>query len=208
MIYLGLTVLTEDPNRRDDPTHTARRSKIRTDSVTGPFLETEKGASQRQSRPFSWFMENRAAIDEFRAFLDERKGRLVPFWVPTWHNDLILSTEGLPAAASLDVMNINYSRHQFHTLETWRRHLAFIQIGAGIQFIKRIDSAVEGTDTETIGLDSVTGVLLRPNEWMLSFLTLCRLTSDDTNLHWHSPTSAEAEFEVIELPQEMPQVPV
>lgn len=208
MIFLGLTVLTEDPNRRDDPAHAAHRSKIRTDSVTGPFSETEKGKAQRQVRSFSWFMENRVAINEFRSFRDACKGRLVPFWVPTWHHDLVLATDQLAADNVIQVENINYSRHQFNNLETWRRYVAFIQIGTGIQFIKRIDGAVEGSATETLTLDSSLGTDLLRGQWMLSFLTMCRLESDDTALHWHSPTCAEADFNVIELPQEMVQVPV
>jgi hypothetical protein len=95
--YLGLTVLTEDPNRRDQPTHTADRSKVRIDSVTGPFTETEKAKAQKQKRPFSWYMETRAEIDLFRAFRAERKGKLVPFWLPTWHHDLVLSEDVLDA---------------------------------------------------------------------------------------------------------------
>lgn len=208
MIYLGLTVLTEDPNRREDPSHTANRSKIRTDPITGPFTETEKGKAQRQVRPFSWYMEDRAAINDFRAFQAACKGRLTPFWVPTWHHDLVLASAGLPASASVEVENINYSRHQFNSVETWRRYVSFIKIGTGVQFIKRVDAAVEGLNTETLTLDSLLGIDLIPGQWMLSFLTMCRLESDDINLHWHSKTCAEAEFNVIELPQEMVPVPV
>lgn len=211
MIYLGLPVLLEDPNRREDPTHTARRSKLRVDSVTGPFTEVEKAKVQKQTRPFSWFMANRADIDAFRTFIDERKGRLVPFWIPTWHHDLRLAATGLSGSASLDILNINYSRHQFDATETWRRHLAFIKIGVGVQFIRRIDSAVENVDeTETLGLSSATGIDIDPtkDQWMLSFLTMCRLESDVIPLHWHSPTTAEAVFNVVEIPQEMTAVPV
>jgi hypothetical protein len=208
MIFLGLTVLTEDPNRRDDPTHTAERSKIRTDSVTGPFSELEKGFSQQQVRPFSWFMGSRADIDAFRAFREERKGRLVPFWIPTWHHDVILATAGIVGNSSITVRNINYTRHMFAPPTTWRRYLALIKIGSGIQYIKRIDAAVEGVDTEELTLDSPLAVNLPVSQWMLSFLTLCRVETDEISLHWHSPTSAEASFSVRELPLEMPVVPV
>jgi hypothetical protein len=206
--YLGLTVLTEDPNRRDQPTHTADRSKVRIDSVTGPFSETEKGKAQKQHRPFSWYMETRAEIDLFRAFRAERKGKLVPFWLPTWHHDFVLAEDVLSTAGSVNVFNINYTRHQFDVNETWRRHLAFIKIGVGIQFIKRIDGSTEGINTELITFPDAVGVGMLANQWMLSFLTLCRLDQDEILLHWHSKNCAEAEFQVVELPQEMLAVPV
>lgn len=208
MIFLGTPVLTEDPNRRDDPTHTATRSKIRTDSITGPFSEVEKARVQQQVRPFSWFMGSRADIDAFRAFREERKGRLVPFWIPTWHHDVILAVDGIAANSSITVRNINYSRHMFAPPATWRRYLAFIKIGAGVQFIRRIDGAIEAGDVEDLTLDAALGTTLVVSQWMLSFLTLCRVESDDIMLHWHSPTTAEATFSVRELPLEMPVVPV
>lgn len=208
MIYLDLTVLTEDPNRREDPQYTARRAKVRIDSVTGPFTEVEQSTSQRQLRPFSWYMGSRADINAFRAFLAERKGRLVPFWIPTWHHDLSLNAEALIATSEIVVDNINYTRHQFNDTETWRRHLAFIKIGSGVQFIKRIDGAIESTATEALTLNSALGEGLVPGDWMLSFLTLCRLETDDITLHWHSPTIAEAVFNVIELPNEMIPEPI
>jgi hypothetical protein len=49
---------------------------------------------------------------------------------------------------------------------------------------------------------------MQANQWMLSFLTLCRLDQDEILLHWHGKECAEAEFVVVELPQEMLAVPV
>jgi hypothetical protein len=208
MIYLGLNVLTEDPNRRDEPTHTASRSKVRIDSITGPFTEVEKGAAQRQSRPFSWYMDSRQAINEYRDFLSAQKGRLVPFWIPTWHHDIRSAGDISGSSGVVDIEYIGYTRHQFNTNTTWRRHLAFIQIGVGVNQIRRIDASIELVGTEKLTLDAATGIDMPKDQWMLSFLTLCRLNTDSVTLHWHSPTVAEATFEVIELPQEMPVVPV
>jgi hypothetical protein len=209
MIFLGATVLTEDPNRSEDPSHTVKRSKIRIDSITGPFAEFTKGMSSRQGRPFSWYMENRAAINEFRAFLNERRGRFAPFWIPTWQHDFALTHDVTNGDATLVVKNINYTRHQFDPLFTWRRYIAFIQIGVGIQFIRRIDGSAESTNTtETLSLDAAILQDMQAEYWMVSFLTLCRLDQDNPTLHWHSPTLAESMLQIIELPAEMPQVPV
>lgn len=208
MIYNGLTVLTEDPNRRESPSHAANRSKVRIDSVTGPFTEVEKGKAQRQSRPFSWFMESRAAIDAFRAFRAERMGRLVPFWIPTWHHDLVLALDAPGNSGHIEVEAIGYSQHQFDATTTWRRHLALIQLGVGINQIRRVDGVLDLSLTEILTLDANTNVQMNVGYWMLSFLTLCRLDTDSVTMHWHGQTTAEATFNVIELPQEMPLVPV
>lgn len=208
MNYLGLTVLTEDPNRRDPIAQDFNITKFRMDSGTGAFTEVTKGTASRMVRSFNWFMENRAAINAFKAFLAERQGALVPFWIPTWHHDLQLPGDVLVPATSLDVINVGYTQHQFDPVQTWRRHLAFIQIGAGIQFIRRIDGATENITTETLTLTSAPPSVLLKSQWMLSFLTLCRLESDNVKIHYHGKTVAECTFDVREIPNEMTPVPI
>lgn len=208
MIYEGLTVLTEDPNRRDQVSQSFTRSKVRVDSGTGPFTDVSKTTVGRQVRQFTWFMPNRAEIQAFRTFMSERAGRLVPFWIPTWHHDLQLDTDVLVPSATLTVINVGYSRYQFDAVNTWRRHLAFIKIGAGIQFIRRIDASTEATTTEQLSLASAPDSTMVKGQWMLSFLTMCRLESDQYTLDWYSKTVAEATFAIRELPQETTPVPV
>lgn len=182
MIYLGYDVLTEDPNRRTAPVHTVQRSKTRIDSLTGPFTEIVKGQSSRQVRPFSWYMATRAEIEAFRAFRRARLGRLVPFWVPTWQHDLRLALDVTDGDSTVTVKNVGYSRFLFDPTTTWRRYVAFIQIGVGVQFIRRIDSTVESTATEALTLEAPIVGALAKDYWMLSFLTLCRLNADLTSL--------------------------
>jgi hypothetical protein len=204
MIYLGFTVLTEDPNRRDAVDRKYERSKYRIDSGTGPFTEIDKSGISRPVRPFNWFMEDRTAIGNFKAFMAERIGRLVPFWAPTWHNDLRLSADLLVPAASFDVENTGYSRYQFDPVKTYRRYVAFIQIGVGVQYIRKITNAVENTDTETLTFDAAPLTALLRDQWMLSFLTFCRLESDQYKIHYHTRTVAECQFDIREIPIETP----
>jgi hypothetical protein len=150
-------------------------------------------------------MGSRADIITFQAFRDMVMGRLVPFWLPTWHHDLFLATDVSATSATALLRNSNYTRYFFDPATTWRRYVAFIKIGAGLQFIRRIDFAEEtAPGIETITLDSGVPSLITKGEWMLSFLTLCRLDSDTVEMHWHSPTLAEATIMVRELPLEMP----
>jgi hypothetical protein len=207
VIYLGSTVLTVDPNRRDLVNQTFDRSKFRIDSATGPFTEYDKALIGRQLRTFNWYMGTRAAINDYKAFLAERQGRLVPFWVPTWHHDLVLAADIIVPSGSIDIQNIGYTRFLFDPLYTWRRYVAFIKIGSGIQYIRRINTAIENTDTETLTLDAAPTGPIVVDQWMLSFLTFCRLESDTVPMTWHTLTVAEAAFDMRELPQEMPTTP-
>jgi hypothetical protein len=204
MIYNGLTVLLEDPNRRDDPMDQYNITKVRQDSLTGPFNELIKGTANRPVRPFSWYMPDRAHITAFEAFLAERVGQLVPFYVPTWHHDLIMTTDPLLGDNFITVKNVGYNRLLFDAHKTFRRYLALIQHGVGVKYIRRVESVLETPTEERLTLDAALTEAMFRGQWMISFLTLCRLNSDEVALHWHSPTIAEATLEFVELPTETP----
>jgi hypothetical protein len=63
---------------------------------------------------------------------------------------------------------------------------------------------LETPTEERLTLDAALTEAMFRGQWMISFLTLCRLNSDEVALHWHSPTIAEATLEFVELPTETP----
>lgn len=205
MIYLGTTVLTEDPNRRDPPSHTSLISKTRQVNTTGAFNETVKGAVNQQLRPFSWFLGSATDVGNLETFRTFCKGRLMPFWVPTWQHDLLLLADVVPGSIVLPLQNVGYTKFMWDPTQKDRRYLAFIKMGQGIVYTRRIDVAVEDSPTqETITLDSAIPVALVVGEWMLSYLTMCRMDSDAVAYHWHAPGIAEAELTFREIPLEVP----
>lgn len=205
MIYLGYPVLTEDPNRRDIPSHILQLAKKRVVSETGAFAEVVKGIAQQQVRPFSWFIGSRADYNNFADFRNMTMGRLSPFWVPTWQHDLILKEEVAALSTILPFQNIGYTRYFWDTTIKWRRYLAFIQIGTGISFIRQVNNAVESSAIqETLTIDSGVPVKLNLGEWMVSFLTFCRNESDTFETHWHGPALAEVALVFREIPLEAP----
>jgi len=69
--------------------------------------------------------------------------------------------------------------------------------------MRSVTGSVEAPTTETLTLSAVHGTAVTLRD-MWSFLTLARLAQDDVRLHWHTPTFAEAEMDIIELPDETP----
>ena len=205
MIYLGTMVLTEDPNRREAPTHTQLLSKTRQTNTTGAFNEITKGTTGQQLRPFSWFLGSRADITEFELFRDTVLGRLKPFWVPTWQHDLLLATPITAGASVIPLLNTGYTKYFWNPAKNYRRYLALIKMGQGIVYLRKIITAVEDSPIqETITLDAAVPVNMVVGEWMLSYLTMCRLDSDTVKTHWHGPALAEVELTFRELALEAP----
>ena len=83
-----------------------------------------------------------------------------------------------------------------------RRYIALIS-GAN-KVYRRITAASEGTDTETLTLDTPPGVAFAVAATLVSYLLLCRLTEDDVALEWENTEVASAALTFAEQPLEVP----
>lgn len=200
--YQGFDVLEIEPSAIGERTMDHARSIFRHDSRTGKLRAVDRsGVAVISPGGFIWLMEGRNEIQSYRDFIAARKGALVPFWVPTWQHDLPMAADLTAGNVNLSIVKIGYTKFMFAA--SARRHLAFI-LADGTKYYRKVTAATEGTDTETLTLDSSIGVSVPAASTMVSFLTLCRLAVDDPELVWHSRDVAEAVLDFVELPREAP----
>lgn len=200
ILYQGYEVLEEEPNRIDGEEVGVERSLALLDNLTGAVASETYAATPLAERPFTWFLEGRAAIADFRGFLDRRLGRLVPCWVPTWQADL--APTAAFSAAGVTVRDAGYTRTLFP--HPARRHVALITPAGGVIPRGVVAAAENGDGTETLTLASPPGVLFPASGGLVSLLALCRLASDDVGLTWASVELAEATLRFAEIPREAP----
>jgi len=200
--YLGIDVLEVSPNWTQDSKRTIARSLIVLDSKTGDVTVETKGSSPISAAPIQCFLADRAEVDKFRAFLDRRKGRLVPFFAPSWNQDLILASDVLATDSTIRVDVMNYTRFLFPSPS--RRDIAFLAV-TGERVYTRILNSVQNSDgTETLTLAAPIGTAFRKDRTQISFLELVRLATDDVDLSWSSSTFAMASLPTVEVPREVP----
>jgi len=200
--YLGIDVLEVSPNWTSSPKTTIARSMIVLDATTGDVTVETKSASPIASTPFDWFLADRNAIATLRAFFDRRKGRLVPFFVPSWHQDLILASDVLATDSSIRIQAGNYSRILFPFNS--RRDLAFLAV-TGARAYARVTAAIDNGDgTETLSFGAPIGTAFAKSRTQVSFLELVRLASDDLSILWSSSTFGSASLALVEVPREVP----
>ena len=200
--YRGLDVLEVSPNWGADMKRTIARSLLVLDAGTGDVTVETKSASPIASAPMQWFLADRDSIATFRAFLDRRKGRLSPFFAPSWDQDLILARDVQATDSSLRVRAIGYSRFLFPSGS--RRDLALVS-KAGDRAYVRVTNAVDNGDgTETLTLAAPIGTAFFAPWTQVSFLELVRLGSDDVELDWSSSAFATATLATVEVPREVP----
>ncbi|MGH9685292.1 MAG: hypothetical protein ACRD4S_16980 [Candidatus Acidiferrales bacterium] len=201
--YRGFDVLEQMPNWASDLHRDYKRSLIVMDPKIGLIAVDDKGGSAVVGQEFPWYLANHAAVTTFRAFILARFGRLNPFWIPTWDQDLVLAANVLSTDGTIAIQSVFYSRF-FFPLES-RRFIAFIPIDGSANVYRQITASVDnGNGTETLTLDSATGKAFAAGATMISFLTLARLDSDDAEIEWMSNDLAQISLELQEVPRETP----
>lgn len=203
MSYLGWDVLPVVHNMREAIAESfARRGTLIGSAVGAREFDDHAGLALPE-RSFQWTCLDRAACVALRDFLDARKGRLVPFWAPTCCRDLELASDAA-AGVTLSVRRAGYTDYLFG-LGAPRRHLAIFPAGGGTMLARKVTNAVSASQTlETLTLDATTGQTLVAAKTVISFLVLCRLAEDLTEIEWTSTARCEAALRFVELPREVP----
>ena len=127
MTYLGFDILALDYNRTGPFEETSRRKFVLAGGI-GKRWADEQSAAPAPGRPFTWTAFGRQEIWELLAFVDARKGRAVPFWMPSLQPDLSLSADFSPGASLATIRWIRYAQQMFGTTGA-RRHLALWTLG-------------------------------------------------------------------------------
>lgn len=203
--YLGLDVLDQTVHDRAGSVEESLRRKLALlDGGTGAREADAQSGAPAPARPFLWTCLSRAAVAGLRAFLDARKGRCVPFWVPTYQQDLTLAADLGSGASSATIRWVGYALHLFPPGGA-RRHLALYEPGAALVY-RRVTAATDpGTGlTESLALDSPAPRLFPAATTVVSFLRLCRLDDDDVRIEWSGRGFAQAELRIRDLPAEAP----
>lgn len=203
--YLGYTVLdTKIHNRRERATgETFARGLRELDPVTTKRYADVVTVAPAPVRPFLWTCFSRPEITAMLAFLDERKGRAIPFWLPSYQQDLTLNDDLAQSASSATINWIGYTLHQFAGSGA-RRHLAFYAVGGGTMFFAKVTNATDPNNgvTESLALGTPASRLFPATSTIVSFLKLCRLDDDTAQWTWRSRDHAEAVLQFRELPLE------
>jgi hypothetical protein len=201
--YKGFNVLEVAPNWATDLKRTYSRSLVILDPKIGPIAAVDKGGSAIVGQEFPWWLNDHAAVTQFRAFLIAQFGQLRPFWIPTWDQDLVLHQDVLSTDTGIAIESEFYTRFFFPSKA--RKYIAFIPTdGSGNVYRKVTNASDNGDGTELLTLESPTGKNFSKSQTQISFLTLARLASDESSLVWMNSDLAQANLQLQEVPREVP----
>jgi len=202
--YLDIEVLELEPNRLVPYDDEYQRKFTLLDTQTGKRWADEDSPAPANVRPYLWTAYGRREIAAMFAFLDRRKGAAVPFWLPSWEQDLRLASDAMEEQTILELIWVRYAQQMFPDTNA-RRHLAVYSVDQPATY-HTIQDADDPGDQAT---ESVTIAPETPRAWpamstTISFLRLSRLDQDETEITWHGLECAEAKLTIRELPNEAP----
>jgi hypothetical protein len=203
--YRGLDVLDLEPNAAHANDSAYRRSLQKLDPGPGRLVVIDRsGVATLDAKAVPFMLQSRTEIANFLTFLSNRKGRLVPFWFPTWQADLVLSAGASAGSSGFSILNTGYTRFQFSSVA--RRDLAIIFLdGSRILYHRLTSSAEVVGGTELLGLEAPLENAIDPSTVLISFLPCSRLAVDETpEFRWEMTTLVEATLQIQSLPGDTP----
>ncbi len=182
------------PVNRVETVHTHERA---VDRHLSPFYthdDYRRRNSPFGSRPYVLWIESKADAAAVTAWFHARRGRLKPFWMPTFEQDLAV-VSGL-GTTSIIVEERGYT--EWMTARA-RRQLAFCEPDGTVTALEVTGAADNGNGTETLSLSGTAPL----GTSLVSFLLYGRLASDVLRIEWYNSEQASCEIGLVELPEEV-----
>ena len=200
--YSGVDVLTLPPNTADgDTDETYDRDFDTVDFAKGSWFISDHSDGPMVSRPYTWTLKTRQEIMNFLAFLEVRKGKAIPFWMPSWGKDIEITQDVGASDLNILIKNIGYTRYIKQHAN--RSVLIFYPADGSTPIIRTITGSAESAgNQETLSLNTSFGTLKHPTDFRaISFLTYGRMDQDSFELTWYTDSIADVTFRVREVLQ-------
>lgn len=162
------------------------------DYKTGVLTQVGPWEYNRVNRTFSLIIEGLENIWNFRLWLHRRAGRLVPFYMPTFENNIFILDRGI-LTDTLTCQNDEYTNQSSD-----RTNLAFKKTDGSWVFKTIISSGVDVFDNDIINLDSVLNFDYEELDFV-SYMGLKRLSSDNFELTWLSNNVVTVSVPITEI---------
>lgn len=190
LTYRGLPVLDRVPNKADGVSTAFKRDMEILDNMTGVVTYDDRSDFANTLQDYHWIEKGRANITLLKQWLYARAGRLTPFWVSSWTNDIELARIVADSDLVIDITYIGYASHLSQGVG--RRDIK-IELNDGTVFYRRITGSVDnGDQTETLSIDAALGQTVSPVDIsIISFMQLHRLDSDTIEIAWRQTDLAE-----------------
>lgn len=193
-IYLGVDVYLTGPLLNPDFVEDSYHSEVNVvDYKTGSRAFFSPWTNTKIYREFRIVLDSLEEVWNFKKWLAKREGKLVPFYMPTFENNLNLV---LKTGAITSPLVIKSEQHisQGNT----RIHIA-VKLKDGTWLFRTVTGFSEDGNGDTLAAIDVSLNVDASEIEFISFMGLKRLSSDLIQINWTSNCVAEVTVPIIEI---------
>lgn len=162
------------------------------DYNSGIRVKNTPWATAKQSRPFRIRAQTLAETWDVRRFLHRRAGKLKPFWVPSFEDNVTLDDTGL-------ILSALKVRSELYTSMVGHRKDIAVLLSSGVWLLRGVVGAVDQPDGSVVfTLDSALNVQAATISKIM-FLTLVRFDADRLELHWPGNAILDVTVPLLEI---------
>lgn len=192
----GIEVLPELWNMDELTEDLNQRGEISGGQASTPVIFRPLDERQTVVSTLGWLATTRSEVDALKKFIYRRRGRLLPVWVPTMTQEVLVAVDAIATATVLTTGTFNYA--PFYAGDIARRSVG-IYVN-GVLYPYDVSSWIGVTLTLASGLTVAT-----PKGSNISLLKLCRLTDDFVDvIYLPGQTAAQVQFSFTEVASEVP----
>lgn len=192
----GVEVLTEVFSTEGLTENWDLRSVVSGGAASTPFIVRALDDRQTTDATLGWLATTRAEIAAMKQFIARRRGRLVPVWIPTLTQEMVVGASAASGQPVLSIPNFDYST--YYTADTARRTLLIVAGGTVIP--ATINSWIGANVTLSTNLPVTV-----PKGATVSLLKLSRLQNDAiTMTSIPGNIAVQSVMSFTELPSETP----
>ncbi len=184
--------------RGDSSPQSLERSVARRASPAGIFSVVARAPEPIGNHDLEFVCVTLEEEELFRAWFHTQLGSCVPFWVPSFHQDLVLAAPIEAVDTTILIKHMSYTASYFPSDN--RKVLAFVR--ADGTFLKRDveDATDNGDGTETLTLNEALG-----EDWAQTYangVCFCwygRLADDKASFQWQNQEICLVSLSMVEL---------
>ncbi len=187
-IYDGLEVITRQPNWAGGIDNTFEYLFDALDQQTGVLRWDTTEEFPRITRAYSWLLNGRTQIRNFRSMLGRLHGQQKALRIPSWHDDFKVTR--VIGASDVGLYVADNEFRLMVGVDTTRDRL-MIRMKNGATYYRRITGISTDEADVILTLDSALGVAYNVTDFKTVHLLMkSRLATDQIDIIWHTDRAA------------------
>jgi len=189
--YKGVEVLTRQPNWNDSLANSFDYMFDQLDQQTGAITWDTTEEFPRINRQYTWLLNGRGKIKDFRAMLGRRLGMRNSIYVPSWHDDFKVTR---PIGASDTGISVLNNEFRLMVGTDPARNQLMIRLVNGTVFYRQIVGVSADDQYTILTVDTPLGMLVPLGDVKtIHVMMLSRLATDEVNIVWRTDHVAQVD---------------